>query len=122
MKKLGVTLFVLLFGLSMTSFANDNVEKFVGKWSLMVRDLPDGDAEMSLILESKEGKLGGKLVGADGEEFPIYDVEVEGKELLFMYDARGYNVTMALELIGEGKSEGYMMDMFLVEGEKVKKE
>jgi len=41
---------------------------------------------------------------------------------MFMYDARGYNVTMSLELIEEGKCEGYMMDMFLVEGEKEKKE
>ena len=122
MKKLSVTLFVLLFGLSMSSVASQNTDEFVGKWDLMVRDLPDGDTGMTLIIELEEEKLGGKLLGADGEEFPIYDVEVDGKELMFMYDARGYNVTMSLELIEEGKCEGYMMDMFLVEGEKEKKE
>jgi len=122
MKKLGVALFVLLFGLSMVSMANDNVDKFVGKWKLQVRDLPDGDAEMTLVLNLNAEELSGKLIGEDKEEFPLYDIEIAEKELIFMYDARGYNVSVAVELIEEGKCEGYMMDMFLIEGEKMKEE
>lgn len=121
MRKLKLVLLFCAIVMSVPSFANDGVDKFVGEWKLMVRDLPDGDAEMTLYINLKDGELSGKLTGADGEEFPLYDVEIEKKELNFMYDARGHNIPVNLELIGEGKCEGYMIDMFMIEGEKVKK-
>lgn len=123
MKKIGILFMTLLMVVSMSSFASQTDSEFIGKWKLDVRDLPDGDAVMHLFLNVEDGELKGKLTGSDGkEEFVLYDIEIDKKELNFMYDARGHNIPVNLELIGEGKCEGYMIDMFLMEGVKVKEE
>jgi len=123
MKKIETLLIALLLTLSMQSFgmqsANEAVSEFVGEWKCTVFDTPEGDADMTIIINAEDGALSGKVIGVSGET-EIYDVEVTGKELYFMFDKADRNLHVTIELTGEEKIEGYLFDMFIIEGEKVK--
>jgi len=128
MRKLMVVMVALLIGVA--SFANQNAsevgEKFVGEWKMLWKDLPDGDMESILELKIVDDQLTGVIKGdsvieSTGEPIELYDVEVDGEELSFMYTSQGYDVSIVVELESDKKFSGFMMDMFEVIGDKVEK-
>ncbi|TLX78149.1 hypothetical protein E9993_00255 [Labilibacter sediminis] len=127
MKKLMILTMALLIGVA--SFANQSAseteQKFVGKWNMLWKDLPDGDLETILELKIVDDKLVGEITGDNvieqmGEPIKLYDIEVDGEELSFMYTSQGYDVSIVVELESDTSFSGFMMDMFEVEGDKIK--
>jgi len=131
MKKQIIVLLLMVTGFF--SFANDAkvnstaidsaANKFLGVWDMVWRDLPDGDMNCQLVLKNVDGKLQGEIDSEEikakyGESINIYDIEIDGEELSFMYTAEGYDVSIIVELVEGNKFEGYMMDMFEVAGVK----
>jgi len=126
MKKLGITMMMLVFTVSIFAgqAATEDEKKFLGLWDLLMKDLPDGDMTMQMEMKIEDGKLTGAFVGEEvmaqmGEPLKLYDIEVDGDELSFMYTAQGYDVSIVVELESEKMFSGFMMDMFEVEGTKV---
>lgn len=133
MKKLIIGLMVMMTCLmsnantkSIAINSQDSVEnKFLGKWDMLWKDLPDGDMECQLILTNENGKLKGTLTSTDivnkyGKGIDLYDIDIDKKELSFMYTAEGYDVSIVVEMVDENSLEGYMMDMFEIFASRAK--
>lgn len=102
---------------------DQNFEQFyLGKWQLTAYGLPQGDIEMLVMFEKKDGKMCGKISTVDdnSEAIAFTKVELEGGSITAYYTAQGYDVYFVLEQEEGGKVKGSMMDMFDMEGEKVK--
>jgi hypothetical protein len=124
MKNIGILLLILLFAVNTKSFAGVNNSEFIGKWKITMFDLPNGDRIMELHLSEKNDELVGVLTNEvgkeDHEDIKINEIVINKKELSFTFETEtGRIVNLNLELIGEGKCEGYLIDMFLVEGKKI---
>lgn len=108
-----------------TTQANDSTltpsEKyFVGQWKLNVYGLPQGDAVMLLIIEKKDGKLGGTLGGEHGESpNKLTKVEIKDKTLTVRFMGGGWDVPMYLDKKDDKSVTGSMNDMFDVDGTKI---
>ena len=95
---------------------------FIGKWKVMAYGLPQGDVEMLITFEEKDGKMGGNIsTGEENDEAMAFTkVELEENSITAYYTAQGYDVYFILEKEDGNKVKGTMMDMFDMEGEKVK--
>ncbi|QIA09147.1 hypothetical protein [Draconibacterium halophilum] len=95
---------------------------FLGKWKIMSYGLPQGDAELLVTFEKKDGKLGGKISTGEenAEAMAFTKVELEENSITAYYTTQGYDVYFILEKEDGNKVKGTMMDMFDMEGEKVK--
>jgi hypothetical protein len=82
--KLLATLF-LLFGLSFASFSQD----INGKWTGKIM----GQYEVVYFFEYNGETLGGKTIGPQGNEIPIKEGSVKGKNMQFVMDLMGNETT-----------------------------
>jgi len=124
MKKLNVLLAGLLFvilsfhGNAQTQPANDY---YVGKWNVVVEGTPQGDGKMTILLERKDGKLGGTILPKEGaDSTKITKLEEKEKGITLYFTANGYNVNLTLEKKDDDHVTGNLMDMFDAKGERVK--
>jgi len=99
---------------------NEETEKFfLGTWKLMVYGLPNGDTEMYLKLEKKDGVLTGTIGGKDGAGAnKLTKASIDKNTLNANFIGGGYNVPIYLDKKEDGKVEGSMNDMFDIKGEK----
>jgi len=120
MKNLGLTLLVsFLFALTSHAQAEEG-DFFIGKWKLMGYGLPQGDTEMIFIIKKNDdGKLSGQ-VGETEEVIPFTKVETEVDKMTVYYDAQGFEVYTILEKVDQDSVKGTIMDMFDVDGKRVK--
>lgn len=126
MKKLGIFLTGLFLVLSvLTSNAQEKPkagEFFIGKWKVLVKGAPSGDAIMHVeFMVDEKGKITGTIVDDEGAA-PVAKftrVEAKDKNLTAYWVTQGYDVYLYLEKNGDNEVEGSMMDMFDATGERV---
>ncbi len=127
MKKL-TTLFVLNF-LSLLLFAatlqaqTPPEDYFVGTWNVKAMGLPDGDKEMIIQFEKKDGQLSGSIVDAATKKVnPFTKVELVANKVTatFMNPEPQMEVYLTMEKKDDTKVTGSIMDMFNLEGTKAK--
>lgn len=121
MKKMSFVLSILyIFLVGMDGFAQGNADYFVGKWNTTVFGTPNGDVEMVLDLERKEGKLAGfvSLPGLGAEPTEIGSVTEQEKTIIVNFFAAGYDLSLALEPVDENHVVGKLLDMFDAKGER----
>ncbi len=128
MKKLS-TLFVFSF-LSLVFFASSlqaqttPEDYFVGTWNVKAFGLPDGDKELVLLFEKKDGKLSGGIVDPATKKVvnPFTNVQLAANKLTanFIAPEQQMDVYLTLEKKDDSKVTGSIMDMFSMEGTKVK--
>jgi chitinase len=125
MKKL-TTLIVGVFALmiiSVSAKAQSNTDYFVGKWDILVKGTPQGDVNMKVSFEKKEGKLVGTMVNPDTQkEEPFNKLDTTEKGIIVYFSAQGYDVDMSLEKQDDDHVIGSVMNMLEVTGVRVKKE
>lgn len=123
MKKLSqilVMAMIMFAGLSAKAQVKDTDKPFIGTWKLMVYGLPNGDQEMYLTVEMKDGALGGIIGGKDGVGAnKLLKASVEKKTFSCTFIGGGYNVPLYIDLKDDGSVEGSMNDMFDIKGAKV---
>jgi hypothetical protein len=94
---------------------------FVGTWNVKAFGLPQGDTDMVIQIEKKDGKLGGGIVDASTKEInPFTKVEVAANKLTAYFTAQGMEVYLTLEKKDDTNVTGSIMDMFNMEGSKGK--
>jgi hypothetical protein len=106
--------FVGIFILLVTSVSQvyAQSDNFAGKWTVLVKDTPYGDAEMVVNLNRVDGKLTG-TVAPDGEETTkITSTEETEKSITIYFESSGYDVGIYLEKKGDNEAAGTMMGMF----------
>jgi transcription termination factor Rho len=94
---------------------------FVGSWNVKAFGLPQGDTQIIIQIEKKEGKLGGGIVDATTNQInPFTKVEVAANKLTAYFTAQGMDVYLSLEKKDDKSVTGSIMDMFNMEGTKGK--
>lgn len=97
---------------------------FVGTWKVKAYNLPQGDTDMIIQLDKKDGKLSGGLVDAATKQIttPFTKIDVAANKLTayFIAQEQGMEVYLTLEKKDDTNVTGSIMDMFNMEGTKGK--
>jgi hypothetical protein len=123
MKKLksifiGASLFLFALGTKAQTSAADY---FAGKWSVLLKGLPQGDTKMFVVLEKKDTTMTGAVQDSTGHEISKLDkVELNGTSATVYFTAQGYDVNLVMNKKDDDHITGSLMGMFDAEGERVK--
>jgi len=123
MKKFKAVL-VILFVLSITTAVKaqtSNTEYFSGKWSVILKGTPNGDAKMIFVLEKKVDSLTGVVLDTTGNQISKIDkAELKDSTVTLYFNAQGYDVSLVLNRKDEDHVTGSLLNMFDAEGERIK--
>lgn len=123
MKKTAIILTgILLLGiLNAGAQSKAGADYFAGKWSVLFKGTPNGDARMLFLLEQKNDSIAGVAQDTTGAEISkLTDVTLKDNEIAFSFTAQGYNVNLLLTRKDEDHVTGSLMNMFDAEGERRK--
>lgn len=109
--------------LSFHSYAQSKTgaDYFEGKWSVLLKGLPDGDTKMFFVLEKKDTTMTGVVQDSTGKQIATIDkAELTPASLTVYFTAQGYDVNLAMNKKDDDHVTGSLMGMFDAEGERVK--
>jgi len=117
-----IALLMALMGSTlMTASGVARASYFEGKWEVLVRDTPQGDAVIPMRFETVDGKATGYFKeDASGADVKMSSVSIEGDVLNCAFTISGYDVTLDLKKVDEDFSSGSLMGMFTAEAKRVK--
>jgi len=114
-------LFCLLLSLNVNAQEKKGAEYFAGKWSVLVKGLPDGDTKMVFVLEKSGATITGVVQDSTGTEIAKIDrVELADKTATLYFTASNYDVNLEMNKKDEDHITGSLMGMFDAEGDRVK--
>ncbi len=95
---------------------------FAGKWKVLVKGVPGGDAKMTVNFERKDTALTASLLDSTGNEVGKVNKVMENEQSITVYfTAQGYDVDLILEKKDDDHVAGNMMGgMFEAEGDRIK--
>jgi len=94
---------------------------FPGKWNIVVKGTPNGDAKMTFVLQRIDGKLTGAVQDSTGKEMTkITTIDEKDKTITAAFTIQSYDVTLTLEPVDADDVKGSLMDMFDAVGVRVK--
>jgi hypothetical protein len=123
--KTKLTLFLSLAVLITLSFAftsfTPSPEYFEGKWSVLIKGTPQGDATLPLRFETT-GEITTGYFYEEGSttESKMQSVKISEDVLTAAFNISGYDVTLYLKKVDDDITKGDLMGMFDVEGTRVK--
>lgn len=89
---------------------------YVGKWTVNLMGIPNGDAKLVMDLARKDGKLTGELADASDAnkpKIPLNKVEENGDKLTIYFDtSQAGEVSIELGKVDEDHLKGQLMNMF----------
>lgn len=126
MKKVSIIISLLMLAFiantgSINAQAKNTGEKyFIGKWNLMVYNLPDGDKKMIINIDKKEDKIVGNLGDPNGTEpaLDLSNIEVADSTFSASFSAQGMDITLYFKIKDAKNITGNMMNMFDITGTK----
>jgi hypothetical protein len=123
MKKAGLLfagLFFLLLSVNVKA-QTTGADYFTGKWSVLLKGTPNGDARMLITLQKQDTTLAGSIQDSTGQlNTKIDKVEINGDKVMLYFTAQGYDVNLEMDKKDDDHVTGSMMGMFDAEGERVK--
>jgi hypothetical protein len=126
MKKLQgslTALLMLLFVSAANAQSKAGAEFFAGKWSVLLKDLPQGNTTLLFVLEKKDSTISGIIKDTSGVEISKIDkAEVADSSITLYFTAQGYDVSLLLTKKDEDHVAGTLMNMFDAEGERKKEQ
>ena len=124
MKKINLFItgaFFLFLSLSVSAQSKTGGEYFTGKWSVLVKGTPNGDAKMTVSLDKKDSTMTGVILDSTGTEMAkISKVELTEKEATVYFTTQGYDVYLTMTKKDDDHITGSMMGMFDAEGDRIK--
>lgn len=114
---------IMLLGIASNAGAQSKTGAgyFAGKWSVLFKGTPNGDARMVFVLEQRNDSIAGVAQDTTGAEISrLTDVTLKDNEINFNFTAQGYNVSLLLTRKDEDHVTGSLMNMFDAEGERKK--
>ncbi|TDB67557.1 hypothetical protein [Arundinibacter roseus] len=117
MKKNSLLLLFLVLGLASKGFSQttQTTDFFVGKWEVLIKETPNGDAKLMVDLVRTDGKLSGEMSldgDTSGAKTVLTDITEDGDKLGFGFSAQGYDVTMDLTKVDDDTLKGSLLNMF----------
>jgi len=124
MKKASVfiaALFLVLLSLGADAQSKAGAEYFKGKWSVLLKGLPNGDTKMIFLLENRNDSIAGVVQDTTGAEIAkITSVELKDNEITLYFTTQGYDVNLLMTKKDDDHTTGSLMSMFDAEGERIK--
>ena len=115
-------LFFLLLSVNVKA-QTSGADYFTGKWSVVIKGTPNGDAKMYVVLEKQDTTLTGSIQDSTGTEMSKIDkTELAGDKATIYFNAQGYDVNLEMDKKDDDHITGSMMGMFDAEGERVKQQ
>jgi len=115
----GMIFFFLSMGVN--AQVQTSAEYFAGKWNVMVKGTPNGDAAMIFNLGNLENKITGVITDTAGVEVSkISGADLGENAITLYFNASGYDINLTLSKKDEDHVTGNMLGMFEAEGERIK--
>jgi hypothetical protein len=115
-------LFFLLLSVNVKA-QTSGADYFTGKWSVLIKGTPNGDAKMYVVLQKQDTTLTGSIQDSTGAEMSKIDkAEIAGDKATIYFNAQGYDVNLEMNKKDDDHITGNMMGMFDAEGERVKQQ
>src|SRR5215470_3031660 len=114
---------VLIFFLALNSHAQtgSGADYFAGKWNVLIKGLPQGDAKMFFVLEKKDTTMTGVVQDSTGTQISKLDkVELTANSATLYFNVQGYDVNLVMNKKDDDHVAGSLMGMFDADGERVK--
>ncbi len=112
---------VLFMSFTVNAQSKAGSEYFKGKWSVLLKGTPGGDAKMIFVLESRNDSIIGVVQDSTGTEMTkITSVDLKDNEINLFFTTQGYDVNLLLTKKDDDHVTGSLMSMFNAEGERVK--
>ena len=114
-------LFFFFLSMSANAQSKPGAEYFKGKWSVLLKGLPDGDKKMVFVLENRNDSIAGVVQDTTGTEIAkITSAELKDNEITLYFTTQGYDVNLLLAKKDDDHVTGSLMGMFDAEGERIK--
>jgi hypothetical protein len=99
---------------------NTGEKFFIGKWSIMVYGIPDGDTKMILNIDKKDDKFTGTLTDPVKSDPPqeLSGIEIADSTFRATFNAQGMDISLFLKIKDDNNITGNLMDMFDIKGTK----
>ncbi|MDX5337440.1 MAG: hypothetical protein LPK25_00320 [Cyclobacteriaceae bacterium] len=118
---LSAFLLALFISVSFASQPPLDAKYFEGKWAVLVKDTPQGDATIPMRFETVDGTTKGYFVeDASGTEKVMSSVSINDEVLTAYFNITGYDVYISLKKVDDDNASGSLMDMFTAEAKRVK--
>src|SRR4051812_30429271 len=115
---------ILVAGLLFTVKTNAQVTSayYAGKWDVLVKGTPQGDAHLMFTLADSAGTIKGTFTDPETKkEMPLTRTEVKDEKLTLYFTVQSYDVSLLLAKKDEDNVTGSLMAMFEATGVRVKK-
>ena len=117
-----VSIFFTLMTFASHAQSTTGADYFTGKWSVLIKGTPNGDAKMTVTLQKQDTTLTGNIQDSTGQlNTKIDKVELNGDKITLYFNTQGYDVNLEMDKKDDDHITGSMMGMFDAEGERVKK-
>src|SRR5690349_1395367 len=114
-------LFFLLLSFNVNAQSKAGADYFVGKWSVLIKGTPNGDAKMIFVLENKNDSIVGIVQDSIGTEISkISNVVLTDTSATVYFTAQGYDVNVVMNKKDDDHVTGSLMGMFDADGERIK--
>jgi len=124
MKKTGFLftgILFLLLSLNVHAQSKTGAAYFTGKWSVLLKGLPDGEKTMVFVLENNNDSITGTVQDTTGVEISkISNAELKDNEVTLYFNAQGYDVNIVLTKKDDDHTTGSLMGMFDGKGVRIK--
>lgn len=125
MKKIALCnlLAIILMVTAIKVNAQAQTNYFTGKWNVLVKGLPQGDAHMLFNIADSAGHPKGVLVDttAAHKDIPMTNIEQAADKITLYFSTQGYDVNLVLTKKDDDHATGSLMGMFDALADRVKK-
>ncbi len=123
MKKFNLIFTVLMAVASIAVKAQTTTPNyFIGKWDVLAKGLPQGDAHIKFNIADSVGHLKGVLMDttAAHKDIPLTKIEQADDKITLYFTTQGYDVSLFLTKKDEDHVTGSLMAMFDCTGIRMK--
>jgi len=94
--------------------AQTQTNYFIGKWDVLVKGLPQGDAHIKFNIADSAGHMKGALLDTTEahKDIPLTKIEQDGDKVTLYFTAQGYDVSLLLAKKDDDHATGSLMGMF----------
>lgn len=113
---------VILVAIAAKGNAQTKTNYFIGKWDVLVKNLPSGDAHMKFNIADSSGHLKGALLDttAAHKDVPLTKIDQEGDKATLYFTTQGYDVSLLLAKKDDDHATGSLMGMFDADAVRLK--
>lgn len=113
--------FFLLLSAGVKAQSKAGADYFKGKWNVLLKGTPNGDAKLIFVLENKNDSIAGIVQDSTGVEISkVTKADLKDNEVTLYFTAQGYDVNLLLTKKDDDHVTGSLMSMFDAEGDRIK--